>query len=81
MVVVPKKSGKIHIHVNLKLHVLKVDKTLAQLKFFKAGMPLVGFWQIILSQYPHILIRRDSFKKLPFRISSASEHLIPMQDE
>jgi len=90
MVVVPKKSGGVHICVDLKplnqsvlrgVHPLpKVDETLAQLEIFSKLDTNSGFWQIPLSQPSQLLTTfitpagHHCFNKLPFGILSAPEH-------
>ena len=90
MVVVPKKSGKVRICVDLKplnqsvlreVHpLLKVGETPAEAKVFSKLDTNRGFWQIPLSQSSRLLttfitpMGRYCNNKLPFGISSAPEH-------
>ena len=90
MVVVPKKNGSIRICVDLKplnesvlreVHPLpKVDETLTGAKVFSKLDANCGFWQIPLAHKSRLLTTfitphgRYCFNKLPFGISSATEH-------
>ena len=97
MVVVPKESGKVRVCVDLrKLNesverevypLPTVDSTLAHLTVFSKLDTNSGFWQVPLSPESRPLTTfitstgRYCFNKLPFRLSSASEHFQKCMNE